>query len=81
MAPSIRRRKVSANGRLFLVTHGDQYDAVIQCAKWVAKLGSWAYDVSIVIKPGSRELVESWAPGRGIGNYAASATIEARKPV
>jgi hypothetical protein len=28
----------------------------------------------------SRELVESWAPGRGIEDYAASATIEAHKP-
>jgi arsenite methyltransferase len=37
-------------------------------------------DVRVTIKPGSRELVESWAPGRGIGDYAASATIEGRKP-
>ena len=39
----------TADGRRFLVTHGDQYDAVIQCAKWVAKLGSWAYDASVVV--------------------------------
>ena len=26
------------------------------------------------------ELVQSWAPGRGIEDYAASATIEGRKP-
>jgi arsenite methyltransferase len=37
-------------------------------------------DIRITIKPDSRELVESWAPGRGIENYAASAMIEARKP-
>jgi ubiquinone/menaquinone biosynthesis C-methylase UbiE len=37
-------------------------------------------DVQITIKPGSREFVESWAPGRGIENYAASATIGAHKP-
>ena len=37
-------------------------------------------DIEITIKPGSRELVESWAPGRGLENYAASATIGARKP-
>lgn len=36
--------------------------------------------IQIAIKPGSRALVESWAPGRGIENYAASATIGARKP-
>jgi arsenite methyltransferase len=36
-------------------------------------------DIEITIKPGSRELVERWAPGRGIENYADSATIGARK--
>jgi SAM-dependent methyltransferase len=49
-----------------------------QIEDWLAAAGF--VDISIVIKPGSRELVESWAPGRGIENYAASATIEARKP-
>jgi len=38
-------------------------------------------EVSIQVKPESREYVASWATGRGIENYVASATIEARKPV
>jgi SAM-dependent methyltransferase len=37
-------------------------------------------DVQITVKPESRELVASWAPGRGIENHVASAIIEARKP-
>jgi len=37
-------------------------------------------DISIEVKPESREYVASWAAGRGIENYVASATIEARKP-
>jgi SAM-dependent methyltransferase len=49
-----------------------------QIEDWLAATGF--IDIGITIKPGSRELVESWAPGRGIENYAASATIEARKP-
>ena len=49
-----------------------------QIEDWLAAAGF--IDISITIKPGSRELVESWAPGRGIQDYAASATIEARKP-
>jgi len=49
-----------------------------QIEDWLAAAGF--NDIQITIKPGSRELVESWAPGRGIENYAASATIEARKP-
>ena len=49
-----------------------------QIEDWLAAAGF--IDISIIIKQGSRELVESWAPGRGIEDYAASATIEARKP-
>ncbi len=36
-------------------------------------------DVRVTLKPESRELVASWAPGRGIEDYVASAIIEARK--
>jgi SAM-dependent methyltransferase len=49
-----------------------------QIEDWLGAAGF--IDIGIIIKPGSRELVESWAPGRGIEDYAASATIEARKP-
>ena len=28
-------------------SHGDQFDAVINNMKWLAHIGSWAYDVSI----------------------------------
>jgi SAM-dependent methyltransferase len=37
-------------------------------------------DVRISVKQESRDLVASWAPGRGIENYVASAIIEGRKP-
>jgi len=37
-------------------------------------------DVSIAVKQESREYIETWAAGRGIENYVASAAIEARKP-
>ena len=49
-----------------------------QIEDWLAAAGF--ADIQITVKPGSRELVASWAPGRGIENYAASATIQARKP-
>jgi UDP-2,3-diacylglucosamine pyrophosphatase LpxH len=38
---------IGVNGKLYLVTHGDQFDIVMRNAKWLAHLGSWAYDVSI----------------------------------
>jgi len=37
-------------------------------------------EVRIEVKSESREYVASWAAGRGIENYVAAATIEARKP-
>jgi arsenite methyltransferase len=49
-----------------------------QIEDWLTAAGFT--EIEITIKPGSRELVESWAPGRGVENYAASATIGGRKP-
>src|SRR5216684_10934 len=45
---------------------------------WLAQAGFT--DVRVTPKPESRELIETWAPGRGIENFVASATVEARKP-
>jgi ubiquinone/menaquinone biosynthesis C-methylase UbiE len=45
---------------------------------WLAAAGF--VDVRVTPKPESRALVASWAPGRGIENFVASATVEARKP-
>jgi SAM-dependent methyltransferase len=38
-------------------------------------------DVTITVKEESREMVASWAPGRGIEKCVASAIVEARKPL
>ena len=35
----------TADGRLLWVTHGDLFDGVIQCAKWLAYVGDWAYEL------------------------------------
>jgi len=37
------------DGRRFLTLHGDQFDSVIRCAKWLALLGDHAYDFTIFI--------------------------------
>lgn len=37
-------------------------------------------DVAIAVKPDSRDMVATWAPGRGIERCVASAIIAARKP-
>jgi len=37
-------------------------------------------DIRVSVKAESRDLVASWAPGRGIEDFVAAAIIEARKP-
>jgi arsenite methyltransferase len=46
---------------------------------WLVEAGFT--DVRITPKPESREMIATWAPGRGIENFVASATVEARKPI
>jgi UDP-2,3-diacylglucosamine pyrophosphatase LpxH len=37
----------TADGRKLWVTHGDHFDGVIQCAKWLAHVGDWAYELTL----------------------------------
>jgi ubiquinone/menaquinone biosynthesis C-methylase UbiE len=45
---------------------------------WLSEAGF--VDVHVIPNFESREMVESWASGRGVENYVASAMVEARKP-
>ena len=38
---------VTADGRRLWVTHGDLFDGVVQCARWLAHLGDAAYEFSL----------------------------------
>jgi UDP-2,3-diacylglucosamine pyrophosphatase LpxH len=38
---------VTADGRRLWVIHGDYFDAVVQCAKWLAYLGDNLYELSL----------------------------------
>ncbi|WP_237476951.1 UDP-2,3-diacylglucosamine diphosphatase [Lichenibacterium dinghuense] len=38
----------TADGRRFLVTHGDDFDIVVRYAVWLAYLGDWAYRTALV---------------------------------
>jgi UDP-2,3-diacylglucosamine pyrophosphatase LpxH len=37
----------TADGRLLWVVHGDLFDGVIQCARWLAYVGDWAYELTL----------------------------------
>ncbi len=40
---------VTADGRRLWVLHGDQFDVVVRCHRWLAHLGDWAYQASLVV--------------------------------
>lgn len=37
----------AADGRNYLVLHGDQFDVVVRHAKWLAHMGDWAYGAAM----------------------------------
>lgn len=39
----------AADGRRYLVVHGDLFDLVVRHAKWLALLGDWAYRTAMVL--------------------------------
>lgn len=39
----------TADGKRYLVMHGDEFDVVVRHAKWLALLGDWAYVVALGI--------------------------------
>jgi SAM-dependent methyltransferase len=49
-----------------------------QIEAWLADAGFCG--IRVTLKPESRELIATWAPGRGVENYVVSALIEASKP-
>jgi len=51
---SIRRKYVhsTADGREFLVMHGDEFDTAVKCSRWLARFGAAAYDFMMRINRG-----------------------------
>ena len=37
----------AADGRRYLVVHGDTFDVVVRHARWLALLGDWAYETAL----------------------------------
>lgn len=37
----------TADGRRFLVLHGDHFDGIVKHARWLALLGDWAYTIAL----------------------------------
>jgi UDP-2,3-diacylglucosamine pyrophosphatase LpxH len=64
----------TADGRRFLVTHGDEFDGLVQVAPWLAFLGDWAYRgllaANTLFNRGRRRL--------GFGYWSLSAYLKGR---
>jgi len=50
----------------------------IEIEAWLAAAGFT--DIAVTLKPESRDLIASWAPGRGVEDFVVSANVEGRKP-
>lgn len=86
---------VTADGRRFLVTHGDQFDSIVVHAGWLAHLGDRAYELALWLNTwanrarrlwgGQYWSLSNWAKGQVkravnyISEYETVLTAEARR--
>jgi len=64
----------TADGRRFLVTHGDEFDGVVQHARWLAMLGDWAYRALLA----ANTLMNRVRRRLGFGYWSFSAFLKTR---
>lgn len=64
----------TADGKSLWVTHGDQFDGVIQCAKWLAYLGDNLYELTLRL---NRHL-NSWRARLGLPYWSLSGYLKHR---
>ena len=85
----------TADGRRLWVTHGDHFDGVIQCAKWLAYVGDTAYEFTLRVNRRFNQLrarlgLPYWSLSRYlklkvkravsyVGDFEAAVAREARK--
>lgn len=51
---------ITADGRRYLVTHGDQFDAVVVNAKWLAHVGDRAYGFALWLNTWANQIRRLW---------------------
>jgi UDP-2,3-diacylglucosamine pyrophosphatase LpxH len=64
----------TADGRRLLVTHGDRFDGLCKDMRWLARLGSVAYDTALLINTGVNLLRRRL----GLGYWPLSACLKAQ---
>ena len=69
----------TADGRRFLVIHGDQFDVVVRHARWIAFLGDWAYETALSFNAQFNR-VRRWF-GFGYWSFSAWAKLKVKNAV
>ena len=69
----------AADGRRFLVIHGDQFDQVVHNVRWLAYLGDKAYDLAIVVNRVIARVRRLF--GRPYWSFSSWAKIKVKKAV
>ncbi|WP_048648815.1 UDP-2,3-diacylglucosamine diphosphatase [Nitratireductor soli] len=69
----------AADGRTFLVIHGDQFDQVVHNVRWLAYLGDKAYDFAIVVNRVIARVRRLF--GRPYWSFSSWAKIKVKKAV
>jgi UDP-2,3-diacylglucosamine pyrophosphatase LpxH len=86
---------VTADGKRYLVIHGDAYDGVVKYARWLALLGDWAYTFALWLNNHFNHIrrklgypywsLSAYLKGKVknaveyVGNYAEAVADEARR--
>lgn len=71
---ALKHRHETAEGRKYLIMHGDEFDLVIRNAKWLARLGDLGYELAMAA---NRPV--NWARKRlGLGYWSLSAYLKYR---
>jgi UDP-2,3-diacylglucosamine pyrophosphatase LpxH len=65
---------VTADGRRLLVVHGDQFDVITRCHRWLAFLGDHAYEFSLTLN----RWFNYWRSRLGYGYWSLSAYLKHR---
>lgn len=68
-----------ADGRAYLVIHGDQFDVVVRRARWLALAGDWAYRAALVLNAGLNRLRARC--GLPYWSFSAWAKVSVKKAV
>ncbi len=63
-----------ADGRRMLVLHGDEFDSVVKCSPWLARLGSGLYDGLLAINPHVNRVRQLF----GLGHWSLSSYLKSK---